>query len=97
MACLRYAASDPYGGAIDKLLPSDDMRLHPLAVEGPLEGDAGLLPELLLVRHMLWRIPGSNVVAFYRRNAPEFVERAATLPAPPEGTTLEAAWATIAK
>lgn len=60
---LRYAASDPYGGAVDKLLPSEDMRLHPLAVEGPLEGDAGLFPELLLVRHMLWRIPGSNVVA----------------------------------
>ncbi len=59
---LRYAAPDPYGGAVGKLLPSEDMRLHPLAVEGPLEGDAGLLPELLLVRHMLWRIPGSNVV-----------------------------------
>jgi tRNA(Arg) A34 adenosine deaminase TadA len=94
---LSYAASDPYGGAVDKLLPSEDMRLHPLAVAGPLEGEAGLLPELLLVRHMLWRIPGSNVVAFYRRNAPDILERAAALPAPPDGTTLAAAWATIAK
>lgn len=94
---LSYAAADPYGGAVGKLLPSEDMRLHPLAVEGPLEGDASLFPELLLVRHMLWRIPGSHVVAFYRRNAPEFLERAATLPAPPEGTTLAAAWAAIAK
>lgn len=86
---LRYAASDPYGGAVGKLLPSEDMRLHPLVVEGPLEGDAGLLPELMLVRHMLWRIPASNVVAFYRRKAPDLLERAAALPAPPDGTTLE--------
>ncbi len=94
---LRYAASDPYGGAVGKLLPSEDMRLHPLAVEGPLDGDAGLLPELLLVRHMLWRVPGSNVVAHYRRIAPDFVGRASVLPAPPDATTLAAAWAVIAK
>lgn len=94
---VRYAASDPYGGAVGRLLPSEDMRLHPLAIEGPLQGAAGALPELLHVRHMLWRVPGSNVVALYRRSDPELLARAASLPAPPEATTLAAAWATIAK
>ncbi|MBA2331168.1 MAG: nucleoside deaminase [Actinobacteria bacterium] len=94
---LRYAAVDLYGGAVGKLLPSEDMRLHPLAIDGPLAGARGLLPELLHVRHMLWRLPNSNVVALYRRLRPELVELAGELPAPPDAATLEDAFAQIAK
>lgn len=94
---LRYAAVDLYGGAVGKLLPSEDMRLHPLGIDGPLSGASGLFPELLHVRHMLWRLPDSNVVALYRRLRPELIELVGELPAPPDATTLDDAFARIAK
>ena len=92
---LRYAGADPYGGAVGKLLPSEDMRVHPLEVEGPLPGPIGLLPELLHLRHMLWRIPDSHVAALYRRSRPDLLDLARLLPAPPDATTLADAFALV--
>ena len=94
---ISYAAVDLYGGAVGKLLPSEDMRVHPLVVEGPLAGAEGRFPELLHVRHMLWRVPGSNVVRLYRALRPDLVALAEHLPAPPEATTLADAFARVAK
>jgi len=96
VGAVRYAGEDPFGGAVGKLLPSEDMRRHPLVIEGPLPGAAGLLPELLHLRHMLWRVPDSNVAALYQRERPELFARALDIPAPPEATTLAAALALIA-
>jgi tRNA(Arg) A34 adenosine deaminase TadA len=94
---VRYAARDPYAGAVGKLVPSQDMRLHPLTVEGPLSGIAGLFPELLHLRHMLWRVPdGGGVVPFYRQTRPELFSLAQKLPAPPDATTLADAYALVA-
>jgi len=93
---VRYAACDPYGGAVGRLLPSEDMRVHPLVVEGPLEGAAGLFPELLHLRHMLWRVPdGPGVVPFYRREHPDLIALALRLPEPPAASTLGEALATV--
>jgi tRNA(Arg) A34 adenosine deaminase TadA len=93
---VRYGARDPYAGAVGKLLPNAEMRAHPLTVEGPLDGPAGLLPELLHVRHMLWRVPdGLGIVPHYRRERPDRIELAEKLPAPPEATTLDAAYARV--
>lgn len=93
---VRYAGVDPYAGAVGKLLPSEEMRVHPLVVDGPLDGPAGLLPELLHVRHMLWRVPdGFGIVPYYRRERPDHVELAEKLPAPPEATTLADAYARV--
>jgi tRNA(Arg) A34 adenosine deaminase TadA len=90
---VRYAAPDPYAGAVGKLVPSQDMRVHPLVVEGPLSGPAGLFPELLHLRHMLWRVPdGRGIVPFYKRTRPELVALAQKLPAPPDATTLTDAY-----
>jgi tRNA(Arg) A34 adenosine deaminase TadA len=52
---LRYAAPEPYAGAVGKLLPSADHEAHPLRIEGPLTGVAGRLPELLHLAHCLRR------------------------------------------
>jgi hypothetical protein len=69
------------------------MRVHPLVVEGPLSGPAGLFPELLHLRHMLWRVPdGRGIVPFYKRTRPELVALAQKLPAPPDATTLTDAY-----
>jgi tRNA(adenine34) deaminase len=93
---VRYAAPDRYGGAVGKLLPSEDMRIHPLVVEGPLDGPAGLFPELLHLRHMLWRVPdGHGIVPFYRRERPDLVELASRLPEPPAASTLSDAFAAM--
>jgi tRNA(Arg) A34 adenosine deaminase TadA len=93
---VRYAAPDPYAGAVGKLLPNADMLVHPLTVEGPLDGPAGLVPELLHVRHMLWRVPdGIGIVPYYRRERPGHIELAEKLPAPPEATTLADACARV--
>lgn len=92
---VRYAAADPYGGAVGKLVPSRDHLVHPVAVEGPLPGDAGRLPELLLVAHFLWRVPGGEFVRFYREASPELVEAAAAIPPPDAGATLEDAFAAL--
>ncbi|MCP9487540.1 MAG: deaminase [Gaiellaceae bacterium MAG52_C11] len=94
---LSYAAVDLYGGAVGKLLPSEDMRAHPLVVEGPLPGAEGSFPELLHVRHMLWRVPSSNVVRLYRELRPDVLALAERLPAPIEATTLADAFANVAK
>jgi len=86
---LEYASSDSYGGAIGKLLPSRDHEAHPLNVSGPLEGPAGRLPEMLLVAHMLWRVPKGDVAGFYRRTNPDLVVEAKSLPNPDSDATLD--------
>jgi tRNA(Arg) A34 adenosine deaminase TadA len=94
---VHYAARDPYAGAVGKLASSQDMRLHPVTVEGPLSGPVGLFPELLHLRHMLWRVrDGRGIVPFYRQTRPELVELAQKLPAPPEATTLADAYVLVA-
>jgi tRNA(Arg) A34 adenosine deaminase TadA len=88
---VRFAASDRYGGATGKLAPSADHLAHPVTVEGPLPGDAGLLPELLLVAFFLWRRPEGDVVRFFAGSDPKLVELANRLPAPDAGATLSEA------
>jgi tRNA(adenine34) deaminase len=73
---LCFAAEDLYGGAVGRVRENDDMRTHPVVVEGPLEGPLGRLAEVMLVAFFLRHRPESNVVASYRRLRPEFVERA---------------------
>src|SRR5207248_10463413 len=84
-----YAAADPYAGAVGKLLPSADHKAHPVTVEGPLPGAAGLLPELLHVAHFLWRLPDRNIMRVYRARRPEVVAAAANVPSPRSGATLD--------
>ena len=90
-----YAAADPYAGAVGKLLPSADHKAHPVTVEGPLPGAAGLLPELLHVAHFLWRLPDSNIMRVYRCMRPDLVEAARALPPPDSGATLAEAVARL--
>ncbi|HEX6680596.1 MAG TPA: nucleoside deaminase [Gaiellaceae bacterium] len=92
---LRYAAVDPYGGAVGKLLPSADHDAHPVTVEGPLPGRPGLLPELLHVAHFLWRLPDGNVMRVYRSESPQLVAAAEALPPPGSGATLADAIAAL--
>jgi hypothetical protein len=77
-----FAGRDRYGGASGKLAPSIDHLDNPIVVDGPLDGDDGRLPELLLVAFFLWRRPDGNVVRFYRETDPQLVADAAELPAP---------------
>ena len=92
---IRYAAADPYAGAVGKLLPSADHEAHPVTVEGPLPGRPGLLPELLHVVHFLWRLPDSNFMRVYRSTRPKLIEAARAMPPPDSGATLEDAIATL--
>ena len=92
---IRYAAADPYGGAVGLLLPSADHLAHPIEVEGPLEGLRGRLPEVLHIAHFLRRVPDGGVVTFYRERFPELVDVARTLPPPDAGATLAAAFAAL--
>jgi tRNA(Arg) A34 adenosine deaminase TadA len=93
---LCFASADAYGGAVGKLVPSRDHTAHPVRVEGPLDGPAGLLPEALLVGHCLWRRPEGDVVRFYRDQRPDLVELAASLPPPSSGGTLPGVYAAAA-
>jgi tRNA(adenine34) deaminase len=93
---VRYAAEDPYAGGVGKLVPGPDHLTHPVAFEGPLPGAAGIVPELLHIAHMLWRVPDGNFVRFYRRARPELVAAAAVLPPPDAGATLADAFAAAA-
>jgi tRNA(Arg) A34 adenosine deaminase TadA len=93
---LSYAARDAYGGAVGKLLPSRDHLAHPLRVVGPLDGPAGVVPEVLLVAHFLWRRPEGDVVRFYEEHRPELVALARDLPAPDVGGTLPGVYAAVA-
>jgi tRNA(Arg) A34 adenosine deaminase TadA len=79
---VRFAGRDRYGGATGKLLPSADHLAHPLTVEGPLAGEEGRLPELLLVAFFLWRRPDGNVVEFFLETDPQLVADAREIPAP---------------
>src|SRR6266545_3315819 len=91
---LRYAAADPYSGAVGKLVPSADHDAHPpLKIEGPLSSAPGQLPELLHVAHFLWRVPNASVMSFYRSIRPDLVATAQTLPPPDSGATLTEAFA----
>ncbi len=92
---LRYAARDPYGGAVGKLVASHDHEAHPLRIEGPLGGAPGRLPELLLVAHFLWRVPGRGVTRFYRSSRPDLVAAGQALPAPDSGASLADAVASL--
>lgn len=92
---VRYAAADPYGGAVGKLVPSEDHLAHPVVVEGPLAGTPGLLPELLHVAHFLWRVPGGGVATFYRTTRPHLVAQAQRIPQPGAGATLADAFAAL--
>ncbi len=73
---VRYAAEDPYGGAVGRVRGNDDMLAHPVRIEGPLPGPFGLLPELLHVAFFLRSRPDGNVIASYTDRRPELVERA---------------------
>ena len=92
---LRYAAPDPYGGAVGKLIPSADHEAHPLEVDGPLTGIPGRLPELLHVAHFLWRVPSGGVTTFYRSFAPDLVAAAQALPRPDAVATLAEVFAAL--
>jgi tRNA(Arg) A34 adenosine deaminase TadA len=87
IGALSYAAADPYGGAVGKLLPSHDHEAHPISIDGPLDIEAGRLPELLLAAHFLWRRPDGDVASFYRERFPEIVEQAQQLPLPSSGVS----------
>jgi len=91
-----FASRNAYGGAVGKLVPSRDHVARPLRVEGPLDCAAGLLPELLLIRHFLWRSPDGDVVRFYREEQPGLVAAAEELPPPDGNGTLPGAYATAA-
>jgi tRNA(adenine34) deaminase len=87
---VRFAGADRYGGATGKLVPSADHLAHPVTIEGPLSGEPGKLPELLLVAFFLWRRPDGDVVRFYGEVDPDLVMRARGLEPPrsvsPTGT-----------
>jgi len=86
---VRYAASDEWGGAARWMPSTEDYAWHPVVVEGPLDHDLARFGELLNVAHFLWRVPDSNVATFYRRERPDLVAAAATLPKPRSGASLE--------
>jgi tRNA(Arg) A34 adenosine deaminase TadA len=92
---LRYAAPDPYAGAVGRLVPNSDHEAHPLVVEGPLGGAPGRLPEALHVAHFLWRVPDGPAARFYRRFRPDLVTAARRLPAPDADATLADAFAAL--
>jgi tRNA(adenine34) deaminase len=92
---LRYAAPDPYAGAVGKLTPSRDHESHPLKVEGPLRGAPGRLPELLHVAHFLWRVPRGGVISLYQSTKPDLVAAAGALPPPDSNATLADAFAAL--
>jgi tRNA(adenine34) deaminase len=89
-----FAGEDAYGGATRFAQENDDMRAHPVVVEGPLPGPFGLLAELLPLAFFVRNRPESNVVASYARRRPELVERARMIlgvePAPTLAETLAA-------
>lgn len=89
VGAVRYAAPDPWGGAADRFLPSEDHLVHPLVVEGPLDHELAASVERMVVAHFLRRAPDSNVANFYRRTRPDLVEAATALPPPRSGATLE--------
>ena len=92
---VSFACRDSYGGAVGKLVPSRDHLAHPVRVEGPLDGVPGVLPELLLVAHCLWRRPEGDVVRFYAEQRPDLVAAARELPTPDEGGSLPGVYAAV--
>ena len=92
---VSFACCDSYGGAVGKLVPSRDHLAHPVRVEGPLDGVPGVLPELLLVAHCLWRRPEGDVVRFYAEQRPDLVAAARELPTPDEGGSLPGVYAAV--
>ena len=93
---LWFAAHDPYGGAVGKLLPSAAHEAHPaVKIEGPLGDAPGRLPELLQLSHFLWRMPTANVMGFYLSTRPHLVAIAKMLPAPDSGATLTEAFSAL--
>ncbi len=92
---LSYACSDAYGGAAGKLVPSRDHEAHPVRIDGPLDGVPGVLPELLLIAHCLWRRPEGDVVRFYTERWPGLVDAARGLPAPDAGASLTEVYAAV--
>jgi len=93
---LAYAAHDPYGGAVGKLVPSAAHEAHvQLEVVGPLDGAAGRLPEVLHLAHFLSRNSTAGVVGFYSRTRPELLAAAEKLPKPDAHATLADAFAAL--
>ena len=88
---VRFAGRDRYGGATGKLAPSADHLAHPVIVEGPLPGNTGRFPELLLVAFFLWHRPDGDVVRFFEQSDPELVAAARRLPPPDAAASLETA------
>ena len=95
VGAVSYAAPDPYGGAVGKLLPSQDHLAHPIVVDGPLGRPGGRLAELLHVAHHLWLLPEGKVVRYYARERPDVVAAARELPSPDDDATLEDAFAHV--
>jgi hypothetical protein len=59
-------------------------------------GAVGVLPELLLIAHCLWRRPDGDVVRYYRGQRPDLVALAAELPSPEDTSgTLPGVHATV--
>ncbi len=92
---VSFACRDSYGGAVGRLLPNRDHLAHPVLIEGPLDGVPGILPELLLVAHCLWRRPEGDVFRFYAEQQPDLVAAARELPTPDEGGSLTAVYAAV--
>jgi tRNA(Arg) A34 adenosine deaminase TadA len=93
---LWFAAHDPYGGAVGKLLPSAAHEAHPaLRIEGPLADAPGRLAELLFLSVFVCGMPDANVMAFYRSTRPHLVVLAKTLPPPDSGATLADAFSAL--
>ena len=76
---LLYAGADRYAGACGNVEATDDMRTHPVVVDGPLESSLGLVAEALHIAFFLKHRPDGNVIASYRRQDPGLVERAAAI------------------
>lgn len=92
---LRYAAAEPYSGAVGKLIRNPALDSRTLEVEGPLPAPEGLVPQLLHLRHALWRAPERDIATFYRSFHPDLVELAQQLPAPDDGASLADAFAVV--
>jgi tRNA(Arg) A34 adenosine deaminase TadA len=92
---LRYAGADRFAGAVGKVVATADHQAHPLDVEGPLDGAAGRLPELLHIAHCVRRIPSGGVATHYRQSRPDLVAAAERLPPPDSSASLDDAFAAL--
>ena len=92
---VRYAAEEPYGGGVGKLIPSIDHIRHPVVIEGPLDDSRGAFAGAVQIAHFLWRLPGGRVVAYYSELRPDLVAAARLLPPPDAKASLAEAFSTL--